>query len=75
MRTINQILPQFIQDINPTTIQKTNRYVNIDGKDRPVVKKVVHGFPLDVYLNDDNSYTGLKDGVRYWPDYKLIEEA
>ena len=35
MKTINSILPPLLQD---TTVQKTNRYVNVDNEDRPVVK-------------------------------------
>ena len=68
MNTINSILPPLLQN---TIVQKTNRYVNVDNKDRPVVKKIIDGFPQDVYLNDNNSYTGLKDNVEYWPEYKL----
>lgn len=46
MNIISSILPPFLQG---TTVQKTNRYVNVDNEDRPVVRKIVNGSPKDLW--------------------------
>lgn len=55
MNTINSILPPFLQDTNPI-IRTTNRYVNIDGESRPVVKKMVNSSPIDLWISKDNGF-------------------
>ena len=69
MKTINSILPPLLQG---TTVQKTNRYVNVDNEDRPVVKKIVNGSPKDLWLSKDNRYFDY-NGTEYYTDYPLDE--
>lgn len=73
MNITNSILPSFLYGIDSSGITTTNRYVNVNGEDRPVVQKTVRGIPIDVYLNNNNSYTGVKNNVEYYPAYKLDE--
>lgn len=69
MKTINSILPPLLQD---TTVQKTNRYVNVDNEDRPVVKKIVNGSPKDLWFSKDNRFFDY-NGTEYYTDYPLDE--
>ena len=69
MKTINSILPPLLQD---TTVQKTNRYVNVDNEDRPVVKKTVNGSPKYLWLSKDNRFFDY-NGTEYYADYPLDE--
>lgn len=71
MNTINQILPPFLQDANPI-ITTTNRYVNIDGKSMPVVKRLLNGSPKDLWVSKDNRFFDY-NGVEYYTDYPLDE--
>lgn len=66
MYTIQSILPSFLQDTNPI-ITTTNRYVNIDGESRPVVKRTVNGSPKDLWVSKDNGFFDY-DGVEYYLD-------
>lgn len=43
MNITNSILPSFLYGIDSSGITTTNRYVNVNGEDRPVVQKTVRG--------------------------------